>query len=287
MAFANLVKIAVSGTPGTGTITLGSAVSPYFGTGELVDGTSYSYSILDGSNVCSGRGTYTASGTTLTRDAAERCNVGGTPQSTPMSLSSAAVVSITALALDLPINLSIPSFVGGVLSGKYYTSSRGTNNSSTNARTMVADDLTLSHFIPAMDLPINQIAVVTGSTANGNVKHLIYDSDANGWPSALLFESSSVASTSTNSSIASTVAQTFRKGKLYWLGVRTSGTPILQSFNAGGSWPFFVFSSTSPGTILCMIQRTLAFATAAPNPFTFVAADASNFNPICAMVKAA
>jgi hypothetical protein len=100
--YANLVKMSVSGTPGTGTITLGTAIAPFFGTSELANGGVYSYSLIDGNNVGSGHGTYSSSGTTLTRDPAERCNVSGTPQSTPMSLSSSAVVAFNGfLASDL------------------------------------------------------------------------------------------------------------------------------------------------------------------------------------------
>jgi len=96
--------MGVTGTPGTGTITLGSAVAPFFGTSELTDGGLYAYQISDGANVATGHGTYTASGTTLTRDASERCNVGGTPQSTPMSLTSGAIVTFTGiLAEDITI----------------------------------------------------------------------------------------------------------------------------------------------------------------------------------------
>lgn len=99
--FANLVKFGVSSAPGTGTISCGAAVAPFFGTGELTDGLSYSYSIIDGNNVCSGQGGAYASGAnTLTRDPNERCNVAGVPQSTPMSLTSAAVVTITDLSQD-------------------------------------------------------------------------------------------------------------------------------------------------------------------------------------------
>lgn len=108
-AFANLVKMTVSGTPGTGTITLGPAVAPFFGTSELTDGGRYAYQITDGANVATGHGVYTASGTTLTRDASERCNVGGTPQSTPMSLTSAAVVTFTGILAEDITPISVGS----------------------------------------------------------------------------------------------------------------------------------------------------------------------------------
>jgi hypothetical protein len=97
----NLVKVGVVGTPGTGTISLGAALSPFFGVAELTDAKVYGYTVIDGNKVATGFGTYTAAGATLTRDAAERGNVGGVPQSTPVSLSAQAIVLFSALAQDL------------------------------------------------------------------------------------------------------------------------------------------------------------------------------------------
>lgn len=96
-AAANLVKVTVSGTPGTGAITLSTAVAPFFDAGELTNGKTYAYSWIDGANCGSGYGVYTSSGTSLARDAAERCNVAGTPQSTPAAMTSAAIVSFSGI----------------------------------------------------------------------------------------------------------------------------------------------------------------------------------------------
>jgi len=91
----NFVRMSVSGTPGTGTITLGSAVSGYqslaaaYGANTTVD-----VSITDGTAWEVARGcTYTHSGTTLTRGTLEESSTGSA-----LSLTSAAVVSVTATA---------------------------------------------------------------------------------------------------------------------------------------------------------------------------------------------
>jgi hypothetical protein len=82
-------------TAGTGTIALGTAVSGYltFALAGVVNGDSVLYGIKDGANSEWGFGTYTASGTTLTRNV-----ISSTNSNALISLSGAAEVYITALA---------------------------------------------------------------------------------------------------------------------------------------------------------------------------------------------
>jgi hypothetical protein len=84
-------------TTGTGTITLGSAVSGFltFAQAGIADGDTVSYSIKDGVQLEVGRGVYTSSGTTLTRSVLKSTN-----SNSAITLSGAAEVMITALAED-------------------------------------------------------------------------------------------------------------------------------------------------------------------------------------------
>lgn len=92
---ANRVQMTVSGTPGTGTITLGSASSGYrtfasaYGANATVD-----VLIVDGTAWEVARGcAYTHSGTTLSRGTLESSSTGSA-----ISLTSSAIVSVIATA---------------------------------------------------------------------------------------------------------------------------------------------------------------------------------------------
>lgn len=93
----DVAKMTVTGTPGTGTITLNAASTGYqtFAASGVVDQEVLSYRIDDGSNWEVGTGTYTVSGTTLSRGVVFSSNANAL-----ISATSAALISIVALAPD-------------------------------------------------------------------------------------------------------------------------------------------------------------------------------------------
>lgn len=93
----NLARMTTA-TTGTGTITLGSAVSGYlsFASAGVSSGDVVSYAVNDGSNSEIGYGTYTTAGTTLTRTVVKSTN-----SNTAINLSGTAQVFITPRAEDL------------------------------------------------------------------------------------------------------------------------------------------------------------------------------------------
>jgi hypothetical protein len=88
----------ITATTGTGPITLGSAIDGYqsFADAGVVDGDEVRYTIEDGLSWEIGSGTYTSSGTTLTRNVDES-SIGGTK----ITLSGSAQVFLTAANADI------------------------------------------------------------------------------------------------------------------------------------------------------------------------------------------
>lgn len=105
----NRAKMSTT-TTGTGTITLGSVVDGFqsFSDAGVNDTDEIRYVIEDGSDWEIGTGTYTASGTTLTRSVSESSNAGSA-----VSLSGNAIVYVTALAGDIQQPPSEGAFVDG------------------------------------------------------------------------------------------------------------------------------------------------------------------------------
>lgn len=98
----NLAVMTVSGTPGTGTITLGSAATVNgvtylsFAAAGVANGDVVDYSINDTGASEIGTGTYTSAGTTLTRTVTKSTN-----SNTAISASASAIVRISERAETL------------------------------------------------------------------------------------------------------------------------------------------------------------------------------------------
>jgi hypothetical protein len=97
-------------TTGTGTITLGSAENGYqsFDDAGVPDGDVVRYVIEDGANWEVGTGTYTASGTTLTRTVTESSN-----SDAALNLSGSAVVFIGPAAQDFSPTITLAGDASG------------------------------------------------------------------------------------------------------------------------------------------------------------------------------
>ena len=98
VVLVNRAKMTTA-TTGTGTITLGSAIASYqsFAGAGVSDGDYVRYVIEDGTTDWEiGAGTYTASGTTLTRNPSESSGGG-----TAISLSGSATIFVSAIAADI------------------------------------------------------------------------------------------------------------------------------------------------------------------------------------------
>jgi hypothetical protein len=97
VTLVNRAKVSTA-TTGTGTITLGTAESGYqsFADAGVADADVVRYVIEDGTDWEIGTGTYTATGTTLSRTVSESSNADAA-----LNLSGSAVVYVSATAADL------------------------------------------------------------------------------------------------------------------------------------------------------------------------------------------
>jgi hypothetical protein len=107
--FANRVLVSTA-TTGTGTVTLGGALAGYqtFEDGGIANTDTVRYLLLDGNAWEVGLGTYTASGTTLSRDAVEESSL---PANAKLSLSGGARVGVIAGAGDYSAFVKGPATV--------------------------------------------------------------------------------------------------------------------------------------------------------------------------------
>ena len=135
-----------------------------------------------------------------------------------------------------------------------------------------ANRIELYPYIPQVSFSINRLGVyVTTGVASAQVKVVIYDADANGYPNALLYESAAMNVATSSTLVEATMSQTFVAGTIYWLGVRHSSTSTLRAIALGAS-P--AFGTTPTGTAYFTVcRRTLSFATAATDPWVFTNTD--------------
>lgn len=102
----NLAKMSVSGTPGTGSPSLGSALPTFFSFAEAgaVDGKPYKWLIRDGADVELVVGNYNSSGPTISRTTVLMSKIAGTAGTTKLTLTSAAIITCVASVEDFDVS---------------------------------------------------------------------------------------------------------------------------------------------------------------------------------------
>lgn len=234
-------------TTGTGTITVGSASSGYQtpAGASVPDGTTVNYTIEDGTAWEVGYGTYTVSGTTLTR------NLLASSTGSKISLSGSAVVYIDATSEYLngaARNGAARALIG---SGRYYTPDGF--STATNATT-TADRLYCWQFTGIIQIDALVMEVVSGATGSTNCRMGIYDTAASGRPGALIEEVTPVSMAATGVQV-STLAATRLIAKPIWVvGLTNSGTPNVRRASqfAGNQHQTYGRSALSASGTVCL-----------------------------------
>lgn len=175
---------------------------------------------------------------------------------------------------------------GAPVSGTFWTNSRNALAASTLAG--AANRIELSPVVFPVDFTIDQIGVrcQTGVAA-ANVKIVVYASGSDGYPSTLLKETASLSAATTGTNLTEAFSYTFLAGVCYWVGVRHDSTATLRSIPLGATSPLGIADMAST-THFTTLRRTLTFATAATDPWAFVAGDRiSNVSPTQVWFRAA
>jgi len=161
VVLVNRAKMSTS-TTGTGTLTLGSAVAGYqtFADAGVSDGDVVRYVIEDGDNWEIGTGTYTASGTTLSRTVVDSNN-----SDNAINLSGNAEVFVSATAADIGV---LPSTTASTSSTSQTAIATYSASSYSSAKLMIS-------VTKGTDRQVSELLVVhDGTTASATEYAQVY-----------------------------------------------------------------------------------------------------------------
>lgn len=147
--YANRVAVTTA-TTGTGTVTLGNEISDAFCTfaeGGISNADNVRYLITEGGDFEIGIGTYTSSGTTLSRDTVEQSKIGGTAGTSKMSLGGTAQVRIINSAADLAAMLVANIENQGPITGGASVTSKSLGTITTGTVTLDMADRPMQHYV--------------------------------------------------------------------------------------------------------------------------------------------
>jgi hypothetical protein len=155
--------------------------------------------------------------------------------------------------------------------GDYALTTTGAGGAATGVLAGAAGRMDIFPFIPRDDITIDRLSVnVTTLIAAALGKIVLYAADATGRPATLILETGDLdfATVGLKEAI---IAQTMRCGITYWIGIRHSSTAILSA------WASTATPDLNGGapvtTARKVLRRTLAYATAAPGTWGYLASE--------------
>lgn len=129
-----------------------------------------------------------------------------------------------------------------------------------DTQAMAAGRQDIAPFLSAFDFDIDEVGLSVSTAASGNACVLIFDVDANGRPTDLLFQSGNMA---TNTTGTKTVAASFsfEAGRLYWIGYWTSAACTLRTANNASHYALTWTTAATPVS-QSLLRRTETYGTA-------------------------
>lgn len=159
--------------------------------------------------------------------------------------------------------------------GEYMLTTAGPGGAAAATLAGAANRIDLFPYAAKADFSIDQLLVnCTTAVAAAQGKLLVYGSDANHKADALLYESGTLDFSTTGQKTAAP-SLAFKKGSVYWFGIRHSSTATLSVW-ATTSTPDINGGTAISTSARKTLRRTLAFGTAAPGTWGHVS---SEINP--------
>ncbi len=168
--------------------------------------------------------------------------------------------------------------------GRWHTNSPDTTTLTTSAG--VANRIEIAPWLCPFDMVADQVgALCSTAVAAAQGKIVCYNSDAEGRPNALLFETAVLdfAVVGFKSMVQNI---TLSKGAVYWLGLRNSSTATVNAHQPYNS-PVLGFANPPTTAANKVLRRTLTFATVAPAAWGWIATEEAAANVPAIFVRVA
>jgi hypothetical protein len=159
--------------------------------------------------------------------------------------------------------------------GRWHVNSPDTTTLTTSAA--IANRFDLAPWICPFDVAVDQVGILCSTAvAAAQGKIVCYNSDAEGRPNTLLFETAVLDFSVVGfKSVAQNI--TLQNGVIYWLGLRSSSTATVNALQPYNS-PVLGLSNPPTTAANKLLRRTLTFTTAAPATWGWTATEETAAN---------
>lgn len=280
---ANWVK-ETSTTTGTGTITLAGAVSGFCSFSDVFsDGMIVRYQILDanGTSRENGYGTFTTSGTTLSRDTIIETLVGGAyDASAPAALTLTSGTHTVTIAADSNAFMPTPM---GVQDTSKILSRHWCPNTGSQTDTLVADQQLAIPFLLDRTLNLSQIGIYVSTGVDATTSEVGITQCIDGIPGTAYLASAAILTTTTQSGtfVLANVTDIILQPGWYFTHIVSDGAIVCGGVTSSENYlatPLDNYNDTNralPGCRLHLNGVTSGVLSASPETVTNVAADAT------------